>query len=92
MCSLKLATHFFVSNRWGFVTHGGIDGFSRMTTFLKCSTDNEPVTVLDSFIDAVNHYGLPEKARSDRGNVCYAHHCNYVPVTALTNANGVTNL
>lgn len=31
--------------RWGFVTHGGIDGFSRLVTFMRCSTNNEAITV-----------------------------------------------
>ena len=30
--------HKFI--RWGFVVHGGIDGFSRLVVFLKCATNN----------------------------------------------------
>lgn len=55
--------------RWGFITHGGIDGYSRMVTFLKCSCNNEALTVLDSFVAAVNKYGVPTKVRSDRGTL-----------------------
>lgn len=32
--------------RRGFVVHGGIDGFSRMITFLRCSTNNRTDTVM----------------------------------------------
>ena len=45
--------------RWGFVVHGCIDGFSRMITYLKCSTANKAATVLDYFIEATRKYGLP---------------------------------
>lgn len=53
--------------RWNFVTHGGIDGFSRTIVFLKCAGDNTSGTVLDSFMDAVTCYGVPQKVRSDLG-------------------------
>ena len=53
--------------RWGFVVHGGIDGYSRMITFLKCSIDNKAATVLDNFIEATRKYGLPSRLCSDRG-------------------------
>ena len=53
--------------RWRFVTHGGIDGYSRTITYLKCSTNNEASTVVAVFCDAVRKYGLPECVRSDRG-------------------------
>ena len=35
--------------------------------YLKASGDNTPAIVLDSFVDAVNEYGLPNKVRSDHG-------------------------
>lgn len=31
---------------WGFVIHGGIDGFSRLIVYLKCSTNNRSNAVL----------------------------------------------
>jgi len=38
---------FSVCNcRWGFVTHGCIDGYSRVITFLQTSTTNEAMPVL----------------------------------------------
>jgi hypothetical protein len=53
--------------RWHFVTHGGIDGFSRTVVYLHCSGNNRSETVLSSFMDAVAFYGIPQKVRSDLG-------------------------
>ena len=53
--------------RWRFVTHGGIDGYSRIVVFLKCSTNNRATTVYDSFLAAIRQYGLPSRMRSDQG-------------------------
>eukprot|EP00118_Oscarella_pearsei_P006942 m.32523 g.32523 ORF g.32523 m.32523 type:complete len:248 (+) comp31663_c0_seq2:196-939(+) len=49
------------------VSHGGIDGFSRVPLFLKCSGNNRAATVLSLFLDAVDNYGLPSRVRSDCG-------------------------
>jgi hypothetical protein len=53
--------------RWGLVTHGGIDGYSRLIVYLKCSADNKAQTVLQLFQKAVAAYGLPSRVRSDEG-------------------------
>lgn len=50
-----------------FVIHGGIDGFSRLITFLKASTNNRATTVLSSFEEAVVKYNLPSRVRCDLG-------------------------
>ena len=55
---------------WGIITHGGIDGYSRLVVYLTAASNNTPSTVLDSFILAVNEYGIPEKVRSDHGMWC----------------------
>ena len=49
------------------VIHGGIDGYSRIPVFLSCSSNNESQTVLNLFISAIEHYGLPRRVRSDQG-------------------------
>ena len=53
--------------RWRIVIHGGIDGFSRLITYLKVSTNNQASTVLTAFIEAVDKLGLPSRIRIDRG-------------------------
>lgn len=52
---------------WGFVIHGGIDGFSRLIVFLKCSTNNRSNTVLDLFLAATQRFEWPSRVRSDHG-------------------------
>ncbi|XP_064633655.1 uncharacterized protein LOC135491614 [Lineus longissimus] len=53
--------------RWKFVIHGGVDGFSRLIVYLKCSTNNRSSTVLHAFQEAVNTWGLPSGVRADKG-------------------------
>ena len=50
---------------WKIVVHGGIDGFSRMVTFMKAVDNNRSETVLEAFSDAVSAYGWPSRVRSD---------------------------
>lgn len=45
--------------RWRFVIHGGIDRFSRMIVYLRCSTNNMSITVHGYFLSAVGRFGLP---------------------------------
>lgn len=53
--------------RWRIVIHGGIDGFSRLITFMQCNTNNRADTVLNLFVRATERYGVPSRVRSDRG-------------------------
>lgn len=48
--------------RWRLVVHGGIDGYSRLITFLKVSPNNNAETVLSAFVEAVGQFlvYLPE--------------------------------
>ena len=54
-------------NRWDFVTHAGIDGYSRKIMFIECSTNNKACTVLGLFLEAVETFGLPSCIRADQG-------------------------
>lgn len=45
--------------RWRLVIHGGIDGYSRMIVYVKCSNNNHASTVLELFTTAVTRFGLP---------------------------------
>ncbi|XP_069119686.1 uncharacterized protein [Argopecten irradians] len=54
--------------RWRMVTHGGIDGFSRLIVFLCCSGNNRADNVLNLFIEATDKYGLPSRVRGDHGS------------------------
>ena len=49
------------------LTSTGIDGFSRLVTYLHCSSDNCAETVLSLFQEAVEQYHLPSRVRCDLG-------------------------
>lgn len=53
--------------RFRLVTHGGIDGFSRLIVYLSCSNNNRAETVHVLFSRATEAYGYPERVRADRG-------------------------
>lgn len=67
--------------RWKIVIHGGIDGYSRLITFLQASSNNRAETVLSAFLKAVDEFGLPSRIRTDKGgeNVLIAHYMNSHP-------------
>ena len=52
---------------WGFVIHGTIDGYSRLITFLRCSTNNKAETVVNLFENATLNYGVLSRIRTDKG-------------------------
>ena len=49
------------------IVHGAIDGYNRLITFLKASSNNRADTVLSGFVSAVEEFGLPSRIRIDRG-------------------------
>ena len=53
--------------RWRMVIHGAIDGYSRLITYMHCSTNNRASTVFAQFLSATARYGIPSRVRSDRG-------------------------
>ncbi len=53
--------------RWNIVIHGGIDGYSRLITYLRASSNNYATSVLSAFMSAVEEYGVPSRVRIDRG-------------------------
>ena len=53
--------------RWGFIIHGGIDGYSRQIMFLQCNCNNKAETVLKLFLEAVEVFGLPSRVCGDKG-------------------------
>ena len=53
--------------RWKFVIHGAVDGYIRLITFMKCSTNNKSETVFHNFTEAVQKYGMPLRVRTDHG-------------------------
>ena len=53
--------------RWRLVIHGCIDGYSRVITYLHCSTNNTAITVLSLFTNEIQRFGLPQKNCSDLG-------------------------
>lgn len=44
-----------------------MDGFTRTITFLTCSTNNRASTVLQSFLQAIEQFGVPARIRTDKG-------------------------
>lgn len=47
--------------------HAGIDGYSRLLVFIRCSTNNRAETVLNLFLSGVSRYGLPCRVKTDKG-------------------------
>jgi len=63
----KLFSTLGCNCRWGFVTHGCVDGYSRVITYLQTATTNEAKVVLNLFTQACTAFGLPSRVRCDRG-------------------------
>jgi hypothetical protein len=53
--------------QWKIVVHAGIDGYSRMITYVQCSNNNRSDTVFNYFKKACDHFGTPSRVRADQG-------------------------
>lgn len=49
------------------MVHGCIDGYSRRIVYLSAHDNNRADTVLQLFVNGVDHLGLPRRVRGDRG-------------------------
>ena len=52
--------------RWCFALHGEIDRYSRLITFLLCSTNNKAETTASLFEQTLKTYGVPSRARTNK--------------------------
>ena len=53
--------------RWRLVIHAGVDGFSRLITYIRCANNNLASTVLQEFLKGISIYGIPYSVRTDCG-------------------------
>ena len=53
--------------KWKFVIHAGIDGFSRIITYIHCSGNNKAQTVFQYFRKGTHEFGVPSRVRADKG-------------------------
>ena len=53
--------------RWRIVTHGAVDGYSRVIPYLLVAGNNRADTALCGFLIGVDRYGLPSRVRCDKG-------------------------
>ena len=53
--------------RWRLVIHAGIDGHSRLITYIHCSDNNRAETVMELFLYGTHQFGIPSHVRSDKG-------------------------
>ena len=47
---------------------GQVDGYSRLITILRLSTNNRASTALHLFIESIREYGVPSRVRADGGS------------------------
>lgn len=83
MCVSSLMNGLVCLCRWRLVVHGGVDGYSRLITYLKCSNNKRSDTVLHAFQEGIQTCGMPQRIRSDRGGE-NVQVCTYILTHALS--------
>lgn len=63
---------FYLFNKYSIIIINtyictGIDGYSRMITYLNCADNNRANTVLKVFLKGVQLHGVPSRIRTDQG-------------------------
>ena len=58
---IAIAVLFNLNGAWSLVVHGGIDGYSRLPVYLRCSDNNRSQTLLEAFLTSVHCFGLPSR-------------------------------
>ena len=53
--------------RYGLITHGGVDGCSRVITYMRLNNNNTSLTALDSYQYGITEYQMPDRIRGDGG-------------------------
>ncbi|KAE8185318.1 hypothetical protein CF328_g7583 [Tilletia controversa] len=53
--------------KYKIVIHGGVDGKSRVVTFMRANSNNRADTVADCFLEATERCGWPSRVRADHG-------------------------
>lgn len=53
---------------YGLFIHSCVDGFSRCVLYIYCADNNRSVTLARQFYRAVRQYGVPSRARCDKGS------------------------
>lgn len=49
------------------MTHGGVDGKTRVVVYLKASNNNRAETVREVFLESTKSFGWPSRVRADWG-------------------------
>ena len=49
------------------VIHAGIDGYSRLITYIQCSNNNRSETVFKYFKKETERFGILSRIRADKG-------------------------
>ena len=64
---LRAPMYYSLFLRWRLVVHGGIDEYSRLVVFLRCSSNNRAATVANLLLGATTEFCWPSRMRTDKG-------------------------